>query len=511
MNLIFDKKTLKVISLFDNKLSSKTETAVLKQMFPTNYENLYLWTIEKSFNHNIMCLRVEIDENNYPQALFYKDKEIYRMSNDQKELRYGKKNLVVSGGINLGKKLSDFLISSPYSKDKTVENLSSGVVPYQHAIPALLKGFFKVSTGYASISRNILFRLHNYGIFAKPEHFPSHSNVDPVCLNYLSKYESLKFSRRSKDQVNILILTPLPGMFNGISGKKIIFTMMETETLAADFANGCNQFNEVWVPCRHNRDLFINGGVKVPVHVVPLGVDERFYFKENNAGVNVADGLIPLLGDGLKKFKFISLFQWYPRKCPDILVKSFVKAFNNNDDVCLIIASHHGAPLQIANEVQSYAKSVRDSNHPSIFLYNQIPSDMQLPSVYRFCDAFISTSRGEGFSLPPIEAAACGLPVVSSYHTAMLDYLNEDNAYLVRTTKREVTPPDLVSMCGWYGGQLMNKLGDEEIDQFIIHLRAIVNNYDLALHKAKKLQNIVKNNYTWDITTSLAARRIREG
>ena len=251
MNLIFDKKTLKVISLFDNKLSSKTETAVLKQMFPTNYENLYLWTIEKSFNHNIMCLRVEIDENNYPQALFYKDKEIYRMSNDQKELRYGKKNLVVSGGINLGKKLSDFLISSPYSKDKTVENLSSGVVPYQHAIPALLKGFFKVSTGYASISRNILFRLHNYGIFAKPEHFPSHSNVDPVCLNYLSKYESLKFSRRSKDQVNILILTPLPGMFNGISGKKIIFTMMETETLAADFANGCNQFNEVWVPLLH--------------------------------------------------------------------------------------------------------------------------------------------------------------------------------------------------------------------------------------------------------------------
>jgi hypothetical protein len=93
----------------------------------------------------------------------------------------------------------------------------------------------------------------------------------------------------------------------------------------------------------------------------------------------------------------------------------------------------------------------------------------------------------------------------------MLDYLNEDNSYIVPVTKREIAPSDFVTLCGWYGGQLFNKLGDDEIDQFAIHMQSVVNNYDIALSKAKKLQSMVKNNFTWDISTSLIARRIREG
>jgi glycosyltransferase involved in cell wall biosynthesis len=117
---------------------------------------------------------------------------------------------------------------------------------------------------------------------------------------------------------------------------------------------------------------------------------------------------------------------------------------------------------------------------------------------------------GEGFSLPHIEAAACGLPVISAHHTAMKDYLNNDNSYLVNVSRREICPSGLASACGWYSGQLFNILGDEEIESFSKNMKNVVENYDVALKKSQKLQNMVKNNYTWDITTGLAARRIRE-
>jgi glycosyltransferase involved in cell wall biosynthesis len=118
---------------------------------------------------------------------------------------------------------------------------------------------------------------------------------------------------------------------------------------------------------------------------------------------------------------------------------------------------------------------------------------------------------GEGFSLPHIEAAACGLPIISAHHTAMKDYLDDSNSYLVKPSRREICPSDLASACGWYNGQLFNILGDDEIEKFSEHMKNVVDNYEEALSRAKKLQVVVKNNYTWDITTSLVARRIREG
>jgi glycosyltransferase involved in cell wall biosynthesis len=509
MNIVYNRESLKVISVFDHPISSDSEDNILSKMFPVNHASLALWKINKKINCIPVHLKVRLDKDLLPESLHFRDKEIYRRTEEDKKIQKDKhsKDLITSNGIVLGKALSEFLIKSPYTKKKTAEDLSNGLVPYQHAIPVTWKGYFKIATGYSAIGRNILFRLHNYGIFAKPEYLPSHSDLDPLYLSYLSKYDSLRFSSNHKHQIKILSHTPLCDSFRG---RKIIYTMMETETLHPDFVNMCNQYNEVWVPCKHNLNLFVSHGIRVPVHVIPLGVDERFYFDKNDEKVNVEDGLLPLLGSGLKKFKFVALFQWYSRKCPHILIKSFVNAFSDKDDVSLIIVNHHGDPSGIFKEVQKYAADIKKSNYPSIFLYNHIPTDKQLPSVYKFCDAFVSTSRGEGFSLPHIEAAACGLPVISAHHTAMKDYLNDDNSYLVKMTKKEVCPPDLSAACGWYGGQLFNVMGKEEVGLFSDCMRSVVENYGEAKTKAKRLQDMVRDNYTWDITTSMVARRIRE-
>ncbi len=61
-----------------------------------------------------------------------------------------------------------------------------------------------------------------------------------------------------------------------------------------------------------------------------------------------------------------------------------------------------------------------------------VPDD-DLPQLYANADAFLFMSLSEGFGLPPLEAMACGAPVVSSALTSLPEVLG-DAAWLVEPT-----------------------------------------------------------------------------
>lgn len=60
------------------------------------------------------------------------------------------------------------------------------------------------------------------------------------------------------------------------------------------------------------------------------------------------------------------------------------------------------------------------------------PTDRDLASMYSRCDVFVSASWYEGFGLPPLEAMACGTPVVTTDSGGVRDFaINEHNALVV--------------------------------------------------------------------------------
>ena len=58
--------------------------------------------------------------------------------------------------------------------------------------------------------------------------------------------------------------------------------------------------------------------------------------------------------------------------------------------------------------------------------------------MYRACDLFVSPYRGEGFSLPTLEAMACGLPVVVTKGGATDDFIRDDCAWMIPAEKRSI-------------------------------------------------------------------------
>lgn len=63
-------------------------------------------------------------------------------------------------------------------------------------------------------------------------------------------------------------------------------------------------------------------------------------------------------------------------------------------------------------------------------------AEEDLPAVYRGAEAFLFPSRSEGFGLPPLEAMACGTPVICSDRTSMPEAVGEAGILL---------PPDDVA------------------------------------------------------------------
>jgi len=65
--------------------------------------------------------------------------------------------------------------------------------------------------------------------------------------------------------------------------------------------------------------------------------------------------------------------------------------------------------------------------------WRRFVSEADLPRLYSQADLFLFASLNEGFGLPPLEAMACGIPVVSSCVTSMPEVLG-DAALLVEPT-----------------------------------------------------------------------------
>lgn len=91
------------------------------------------------------------------------------------------------------------------------------------------------------------------------------------------------------------------------------------------------------------------------------------------------------------------------------------------------------------------------SDVPFTFYYR--PSDQELAELYANCDVFVSASWYEGFGLPPLEAMACGAPVVLTDSRGVREFATDgENCLMV-----PIQDPDSLA------NAILRVLTDEEV------------------------------------------------
>jgi glycosyltransferase involved in cell wall biosynthesis len=210
-----------------------------------------------------------------------------------------------------------------------------------------------------------------------------------------------------------------PGAWRAIGS-----TMFETDRIPDCWKAPCERVDELWVPTRFNLDTFSAAGVdRAKIRVMPFGV--------------------PALGPGdvdrsyavhsSRAFKFLSVFELTKRKGWDVLLRAWVEAFDPDDDVALVIKTYGRKGVKPAEVFADYLRSIgRDPERiPEIVLIEDRLTDAQMRGLYPQCDAFVLPSRGEGWGMPYLEAQQHGLPVVATRWSGQLEFLNDDNAFLI--------------------------------------------------------------------------------
>lgn len=214
-----------------------------------------------------------------------------------------------------------------------------------------------------------------------------------------------------------------------------------------------SEVDHLVVPSNHSRDTFMieygdtQGNhlrlQKVPV-VIHEGFDPDVYRPNTPARQSVIiDRLIQeALASGfkfspdLKMLCFTGLgldqMNGEDRKNISGLITNFYRAFAGRNDVALVLkTSIVGNSLLDFQATMSRIAAIR-KNHsgevPPVLLVHGRLSDQQLSEIYNDprMVAHVSLTHGEGFGLPLLEAAACGLPIIATNWSGHRDFLIHD-------------------------------------------------------------------------------------
>lgn len=205
---------------------------------------------------------------------------------------------------------------------------------------------------------------------------------------------------------------------------------------------------------------------------------------------------------GLNDDEFVFLFicdfkSIAERKNPLATVRAFKEAFCPKDNVRLLLK------LSSGNEEPAYLQRLQsECEQANILLIDEIMPREKIDSLFSLCDAYVSLHRSEGFGITLAEAMLAGKPVIATAWSGNLDFMNEENSYLVKNK--------LIELDQNYGPYMAGEFWAEPDQEHAAQLmRQVFENRfapDPRIHSAK---NLIETNYSLSALTSLIADRLQ--
>ena len=320
-------------------------------------------------------------------------------------------------------------------------------------------------------------------------------------------------------QPDIFIQISVPNEFQPHGKYNIGITAgIETDTVSAEFLEGCNRMNLIVTTSEHSANGFRNttyekrdkntnqsiGTLRLekPIKVLFEGLDLEVYNKVTPDYETVLTELKSIK----EPFAFLFVGHWLKgdigadRKDIGMLIKTFCEAFKNkaqhNKPALVLKTSHAGFSVMDREEIIRKIQIVTTpygNQAPSIYLIHGDLSESEMNALYNHpkIKAMVSFTHGEGYGRPLLEFSVTGKPVIAPNWSGHIDFL-----------KHAVLLP----------GEI-NKVHDSATDQFILKgsnwftvnygyaaaiLRDVVDNYKNYLDNARKQARVVREEFNME-------------
>jgi glycosyltransferase involved in cell wall biosynthesis len=156
------------------------------------------------------------------------------------------------------------------------------------------------------------------------------------------------------------------------------------------------------------------------IEIIPPAVDHNLYYPNRNRAA-------------LKKYRIeetekviLYVGAEEPRKNIQLLINSFSKLKNKIPQVKLLKV---GTPNYLGVR-EKLLEQIESLNLQKDIIFTGYVSERELAEIYNAVDLFVFPSLYEGFGIPPLEAMACGTPVITS-NTSSLPEVVGDAAIVV--------------------------------------------------------------------------------
>lgn len=246
-------------------------------------------------------------------------------------------------------------------------------------------------------------------------------------------------------EADVSIQVQLPNEWNPeLCGVNIgVTAAVEVDKCNPAWVAACNRMSRVVVPSKHAANSITSAGkITTRIDIVPESFPDE---------IASSQAQLPLELSAPNNFLIVGQVTGNSsetdRKGIGLALKWLLEAFEGREDVGIVVKTNAGRNTKIDKRlvvgmIGGIVNAFRKGPHPKIHVLHGNMTDSEMASLYSHprIKALVSMTRGEGFGLPILEAAAAGLPVIATGWSGYMDFMGQGKFISVDYELKPIAP-----------------------------------------------------------------------
>jgi glycosyltransferase involved in cell wall biosynthesis len=225
------------------------------------------------------------------------------------------------------------------------------------------------------------------------------------------------------------------------------------------------------------------------IHVVPHGIDPEV-LRPDAAARNATRETL-----GLRDaFVYLSVGAMTGNKGLDVLLAAFARVAETEREARLLLKGAdalYPSRDMLRMVLDSLPTRTRETVTARLIYNGDTYSSRMMADLLRAADVYVSPYRAEGFNMPVLEAAACGVPVICTGGGPTDEFTQESFARRIRSTPAQMP----------LGGPAAGDYLEPDLDHLVELMREALRERDYTASKGAAGAAYVAENFTWERVT----------